>query len=63
MTSLITNDVSGDKENLILARTVTRVAGEGDGEELYLARFLKLRSGRDGKTSGCVFLQLKAQQR
>ena len=63
---LITNDVSGGKENLILASIVARMAGEGDGEELYLApsaRFLKLRSGRGGKTSGRVLLQLKAQQR
>ena len=63
---LITNDVSGGKENLILASTMARMAGEGDGEELYLAssaKFLKLQSGRGGKTSGRVLLQLKAQQR
>ena len=52
------NDVNGGDENLILARRAERMAGEGDGEVRYLAsiaRFLKLRSGAGGKTSGCVF--------
>ena len=52
------NDVSGGDENLILARMAERIAGEGDGEERYLAssaRFLRLRSGAGGKTSGRVF--------
>lgn len=52
------NDVSGGDENLILARIAERMAGEGEGEERYLAsiaRFLKLRSGAGGKTSGRVF--------
>lgn len=56
--SLIMNDVSGGDENLILARIAERMVGEGDGEERYLAssaRFLKLRSGAGGKTSGRVF--------
>jgi hypothetical protein len=52
------NDFSGGNENLILARIAERMAGEGDGEERYLAssaRFFKLRSGAGGKTSGRVF--------
>ena len=52
------NDVSGGDENLILERIVERMAGEGDGEERYLAssaRCLKLRSGAGGKTSGRGF--------
>lgn len=56
--SLIINDVNGGDENLILARIAVRMAGEGDGEERYLAsiaRFLRLRSGAGGKISGRVF--------
>lgn len=52
------NDVSGDDEILILVRIAERIAGEGDGKQRYLAssaRFLKLRSGGGGKTSGRVF--------
>jgi len=52
------NDISGGDENLILARMAERMAGEGDGEERYLAsidKFLKLRSGAGGKTSGRAF--------
>jgi hypothetical protein len=52
------NDVSGGDENLMLERIAERIAGEGDGEERYLAssaRFLRLRSGAGGKTSGRVF--------
>ena len=52
------NDVSGGDENLILARIAERMAGEGDGEDRYLAsiaRFLKLRSGAGGKAKGRVF--------
>lgn len=55
--SLIRNDVSGGDEYLILARIAERIAGEGDGEQRYLAssaRCLKLRSGGGGKTSGRV---------
>jgi hypothetical protein len=51
------NDVSGGDENLILARMAERMAGEGEGEERYLAsiaRFLKLRIGAGGKASGRV---------
>ena len=56
--SLIINDVSGGDENLILARIAERMAGEGDGEERYLAsiaRCFKLRIGGGGKSSGRVF--------
>ena len=56
--SLMMNDVNGGDENLILARRAERMAGEGDGDVRYLAsiaRFLKLRSGAGGKTSGRVF--------
>lgn len=56
--SLMVNDVSGGDETLMLARIEERIAGEGDGEQRYLAssaRFLKLRSGGGGKTSGRVF--------
>jgi hypothetical protein len=56
--SLRTNDVSGGDESLILLRIAERIAGEGDGEERYLAssaRFLKLRRGGGGNTNGRVF--------
>jgi hypothetical protein len=56
--SLMVNDVSGGDETLMLARIEERIAGEGDGEQRYLAssaRLLKLRSGGGGKTSGRVF--------
>lgn len=52
------NDVNGGDENLILTRIAVRMAGEGDGEERYLAssaRCLKLRRGAGGKTNGRVF--------
>ena len=56
--SLRTNDVSGGDESLILPRIAERIAGEGDGEERYLASsaiFLKLRRGGGGNTNGRVF--------
>ena len=52
------NDVSGGDEMLIVARIAERIAGEGDGEQRYLAssaRFFNLRSSGGGKASGRVF--------